>query len=420
MEQTIKYIAISDLVLWTENPRDPIDVNATDQDVVNRAILDQNAKWNLKRLAKEMGDFYDFSELPTVVYIKNKPVVYDGNRRIILAKIKHKLVSIGNYQINVPDIPAQIPCNVCAERIALQNVYRKHAESGSWDPLERDIFLHKFIGENKSHYLIFDESTNGYISSHPELNKGFVRKEVLNDKNLSDLGFSFEEDRMLSAHNKDELIILLNDILNKVSEKKISTRSNRGDILGVLDTRTKDIINKNKSARHRIIDDLGNVSSLPQHSSIIHTNRLNKRTKRVKSNNIVPFGGPLYLKSGDINNLYRDICEIYDYYEKNKIKFSNSFLSIVRMSLRLLCESASKDLGNSKIDNYISAYSKEAKSRLSQDTKTFLSNLNVSDNTLPQLLHTGAHDYSASRLYEQTIGVSILLGAILSISHGKK
>ena len=100
MEQTIKYIAISDLVLWTENPRDPIDVNATDQDVVNRAILDQNAKWNLKRLAKEMGDFYDFSELPTVVYIKNKPVVYDGNRRIILAKIKHKLVSIGNYQIN--------------------------------------------------------------------------------------------------------------------------------------------------------------------------------------------------------------------------------------------------------------------------------------------------------------------------------
>ena len=73
-----------------------------------------------------------------------------------------------------------------------------------------------------------------------------------------------------------------------------------------------------------------------------------------------------------------------------------------------------------KIDNYISAYSKEAKSSLSQDTKTFLSNLNVSDNTLPQLLHTGAHDYSASRLYEQTIGVSILLGAILSISHGKK
>lgn len=420
MEQTIKYIAISDLVLWTENPRDPIDVNATDQDVVNRAILDQNAKWNLKRLAKEMGDFYDFSELPTVVYIKNKPVVYDGNRRIILAKIKHKLVSIGNYQINVPDIPAQIPCNVCAERIALQNVYRKHAESGSWDPLERDIFLHKFIGENKSHYLIFDESTNGYISSHPELNKGFVRKEVLNDKNLSDLGFSFEEDRMLSAHSKDELIILLNDILNKVSEKKISTRSNRGDILGVLDTRTKDIINKNKSAKHRIIDDLGNASSLPQHPSIIHTNGLNKRTKRVKSNNIVLFGGPLYLKSGDINNLYRDICEIYDYYEKNKIKFSNSFLSIVRMSLRLLCESASKDLGNSKIDNYISAYSKEAKSRLSQDTKTFLSNLNVSDNTLSQLLHTGAHDYSASRLYEQTIGVSILLGAILSISHGKK
>lgn len=420
MEQTIKYIAISDLVLWTENPRDPIDINATDQEVVNRAILDQNAKWNLKRLAKEMGSFYDFSELPTVVYVKNKPVVYDGNRRIILAKIKHQLVSIGDYQIKVPDIPSQIPCNVCTERIALQNVYRKHAESGSWDPLERDIFLHNFIGEKKSHYLIFDESTNGYISSHPELNKGFVRNEVLNDKNLADLGFSFEEDCMLSAHSKDELIILLNDILNKVSEKKISTRRNRGDILGVLDTRTKDIINKNKTAKHRIIDNLDNSPLLPQHSDISHINNPSKRTKRVNSKNLLLFGGPLYLKSGDINNLYRDICEIYDYYAKNKTKFSNSFLSIIRMSLRLLCESASKDQGNSKIDNYISTYSKDAKSRLSQDTRTLLSNLNVSDKTLPQLLHTGAHDYSASRLYEQTLGVSILLGTILSISHGKK
>lgn len=420
MDQTIKYIDISELVLWTENPRDPIDANATDQDVVNRAILDKNAKWNLKKLAKEMGNFYDFSELPTVVYIDNKPVVYDGNRRIILAKIKHNLVSIGDYQINVPDIPSQIPCNVCVEKIALQNIYRKHAESGSWDPLERDIFLHRFVGENKSHYLIFDESTNGYISSHPELNKGFVRMEVLNDKNLSDLGFSFEKDRMLTAHSKDELIILLNDILNKVSEKKISTRRNRGNILGVLDIRTKNIINKNKTAKHRVIVDFGNESSLQQHYSILPTDNLNKRTKRVKSNNLPLFGGSLYLKSGDINNLYRDICEIYDYYEKNRTRFSNSFLSIVRMSLRLLCESASKDLGNTKIDNYISTYSKEAKSSLSQDTKTFLSNLNVSESTLPQLLHTGAHDYSASRLYEQTIGVSILLGAILSISHGKK
>ena len=89
------------------------------------------------------------------------------------------------------------------------------------------------------------------------------------------------------------------------------------------------------------------------------------------------------------------------------------------MSLRLLCESAAKNCGETNIDRYITKYYSQAKKTLSQDTKTFLSNLNVSDSTLSQLLNTGAHNYAASQLYEQTIGVSIILGAMLSISHGK-
>ena len=42
MDQEVKYISIQDLVLWTENPRDPIDENATDQDIVNRALIDNS------------------------------------------------------------------------------------------------------------------------------------------------------------------------------------------------------------------------------------------------------------------------------------------------------------------------------------------------------------------------------------------
>lgn len=42
MKQEIKYIPIKDLVLWTENPRDPISPNASDQDVVNRALLNND------------------------------------------------------------------------------------------------------------------------------------------------------------------------------------------------------------------------------------------------------------------------------------------------------------------------------------------------------------------------------------------
>lgn len=75
MNQEIKYIKIQDLVLWTENPRDPISPNASDQDVVNRALMNKDGSWDIEKLAKNMGEFYDFSELPTVVYEAGKPIV---------------------------------------------------------------------------------------------------------------------------------------------------------------------------------------------------------------------------------------------------------------------------------------------------------------------------------------------------------
>ena len=85
--QRVEILRLEDLVLWTENPRDPIDKDASDQDIVDRALLDKSAKWTLPKLAREMGEYYDFSELPTVVFHGDKPIVYDGNRRIILGTV---------------------------------------------------------------------------------------------------------------------------------------------------------------------------------------------------------------------------------------------------------------------------------------------------------------------------------------------
>ena len=204
MDQEVKYINIRDLVLWTENPRDPIDENAVDQDIVNRALDDKLSKWTLPKLAKEMGDYYDFSELPTVVYHDGKPVVYDGNRRIILGKIKHGLVKVNNgTNIKIPDFPEEIPCNVCKRKIALNNVYRKHSDTGSWLPLERDIFLHKFMGKEKSSFLVLDEET-GIISSNPELNQRFVKEEIFKDDILKTMGFSIKNGKLYSNHNDKE------------------------------------------------------------------------------------------------------------------------------------------------------------------------------------------------------------------------
>ncbi|MDA3823354.1 MAG: hypothetical protein PF450_12195, partial [Bacteroidales bacterium] len=246
MDQKVEYINITDLVLWTENPRDPIDEKATDQDVVDRALNDNLSKWTLPKLAKEMGSYYDFSELPTVVYHDGKPVVYDGNRRIILAKIMYGLVNVPNEKnIQLPDFPEKIPCNVCTEKIALSNVYRKHSETGSWQPLERDMFLHKFMGEEKSSFLILEENT-GLISDNPHLNQRFVKDEIFREDTLSKMGFSIKNGSLYSIHSEQDSSAVLNDISRKIAKKTITTRKNRGKALEVLDPSSQQTIDQNK------------------------------------------------------------------------------------------------------------------------------------------------------------------------------
>lgn len=305
MNQKVEYINIKNLVLWTENPRDPIDPNATDQDVVDRAFDDKLSKWTLSKLAKEMGDYYDFSELPTIVYHGKKPVVYDGNRRMILGKIKHGLVTIPEgTPIELPDIPEEIPCNVCSRKIALNNVLRKHSDSGSWLPLERDVFLHKFMGNEKSAFLVLEEDT-GIISSNPHLNKRFVKEEIFRDDILNVMGFSIKNGKLNSVHSDEEASTILSDISIKVRDNIISTRENRGKVVEVLDPISQRLIDENKNNRsHRSQVRFGPKTQPP---NLKLTRRTQKRESKL-------FGGKLYLRLGEVSNLYRDIEDLYGFY----------------------------------------------------------------------------------------------------------
>ena len=220
MEQEIKYIKVADLVLWTENPRDPISKDAKDQDVVNRALTNTDGTWDIKKLAKSMGETYDFSELPTVVYEDDKPIVYDGNRRVIIGKIIHRLVESPIIIDEVPSFPDEIPCNVCSKDTALKNVLRKHGESGSWKPLERDIFISKYNLGEKSDFLIIDECT-GIITANPILNQGFVRKEIFNPSTMTKLGLKITDGHLVSQHTKSELRKIFDDVILNNSSLKI-------------------------------------------------------------------------------------------------------------------------------------------------------------------------------------------------------
>lgn len=408
MEQEVKYINIKKLVLWTENPRDPIDENATDQDIVNRALVDSSNKWSLKKLAKEMGEYYDFSELPTVVYHGKKPIVYDGNRRIILGKIKFGLVNVSNStNIQIPDFPEEIPCNVCEKEIALKNVERKHSKSGSWSPLERDIFLHKFMKKEKSLFLVLDEST-GIISSNPHLNKRYVKDEIFKDDVLTAMGFSIESGALQSVHSDQESFSILSDISQKVKEEVITTRGEqRGKAIEVLDSTSRQIIDKNKDKKpHQT-----NISFEEPESQ-------KRLTRRTTAKNLEIFGEKLYLRAGKISDLYRDVMDLYQFYSKEKHRLSQTFPSIIRMALRLLCETAASDV-NAKIEDYVSNNYPIAKKTFGQDVKTTLASQNIKEDSIVMLLHTGAHNYEASSNLEQTIALSVAVGGMLKITHGK-
>ncbi len=412
MDQEVKYINIKDLVLWTENPRNPIDENATDQDIVDIALDDKFSKWTLAKLAKEMGDYYDFSELPTIVYHGEKPVVYDGNRRIILGKIKHRLVTAPNEtKIQIPDFPAEIPCNVCAKKFALNNVYRKHIDTGSWQPLERDIFLHKFMGQGKSMFLILDEDT-GIIKANPHLNQRFVKDEIFREDILNSMGFTIQKGRLNSVHSDQEAYSILSDISRKIEKKEITTRKNRGKVIEVLEPSSQQLIDLNKNKKSHIFKKSFSRSKAE--------NQKQRQSKRTPKKETELFGGNLYLRIGEVSNLYRDIVDLYQFYIAKKDELSQTFPALIRMSLRLLCETAAKEDSNKKLDNYLKGNFAAAKGTLDQDIKTTLSVQNVHEDTIVQLLHTGAHNYKSSNNVEQTIALSIIIGSILTITHGKE
>lgn len=410
--QQVLPIKLSDLVLWSENPRDSITVSADNQAIADLALQDTRSKWSLKKLAIQMGAEFDFSELPTVVYHDKTPIVYDGNRRVILGLLSKGLVTNNFGQvINYPFYPDEIPCNVCDQKTALEHILRKHADTGSWSPLDRDRFLNKFMGQEKSTFLLLDELT-GLISSNPLMNQGFVRDEILSPGNLEKLGFKRDGKDLLTRYDGNEAFEILSDLTKQINDEVITTRKKRGNPLDALGVDVQNKIEADKNNPYKPLSK-SPVFQVPINPSP------KKRTRRVKTEDFKIFGGNLYLKAGDVNNLYRDIQAIYEDYLLNPRKFSAGLPALIRMSLRLLVELAASNLGITKFDNYIKTYFSGAKSNLDQETATFLSNHNVKDTSLIALLQNGAHAYQSSSNKDQTIAISIIVGSMLSITHGK-
>ena len=429
MEQKIQDIPIKDLILWTENPRDPLEVGIESSDlmIIERAIKNDGKKWNLPKFIKEMGGHYDLSELPTVVKKEGKYIVFDGNRRIAIlkylqnpdwaGKIENKLFPTFTPE-KLKDL-VEIPCNICTEEIAIKNVYRKHSNSSSWKQLERDTFEHYLMGKPKSLFLIIEESTS-LISQNPTLNENIMKNNVLTEIKLNEIGFHFDENEKLCSMYKEEIASeIFSKIVDLRNEGKISSRDNNEYKKYQLkepleDTeKFKDKIKLFNKQGSQIIDlsEKVQVSSGGINKDLKKTFPKRKTAKTGMVQNMHFFAQPLSLKVGKVNNFYRDIESLYVYYEKNKTKdkLSNDFCIFFRMSLRIFVEMLFGKGWEKKVENYFDS----AKNKLSNDQKTTLSNNSVSKDRIVQLLHTGAHVYTNSTSLEQAMAMALIIGEII-------
>ena len=338
--QNIEYIAVSELKLWSENPRDPIETESSDFDIISKAILDDKKKWNLKDFTLKMGLHYDLSELPTVVVEKGKNIVYDGNRRVALLKYlqdKELYAKLGGglfpneEPIDLINL-TQIPCNVCDKETALINIERKHTNSGSWGVLERDFFLYLHRKKEKSLFIQLEEQT-GIISDNKKMNQRFVKDEMLTLKNLESIGFNFNPDNGIkSNYTKNETDLILDKIVELVDKKIVTTREYRGQL-------KEPLVNNNPKLKNTLNEFNPNKpkSRVSKEKMTITPTLKPKKTPITKPKEII-FGRTLELQNGKINDTYRAIDTIF-----KSGKNDNSILGIVGMSLRFLLDITARE-----------------------------------------------------------------------------
>lgn len=441
-KQKVKELSISRLVLWSENPRDPLPdrkIGRENDRIIRRAIEDVDKSWKLLSLLKTMGEMYDSSDLPIVVMKDGHPIVYDGNRRVILAMIKHNekylklLPSSARRKLEGFDVDKKLYCDVCTEATALKLIIRKHADSGSWKPIQQGLFRMRYMGESPSILLQINSLTDGAIEKSKMLNQRFVEEEVFTRSHLESLGISIEGDSIMSAYTKDELVSILRDIFKLIEKGDISTRKRPalGELPSSLSERSQAICSSKKDQPRVYTEKYVPIEPAPIEEGAREEKTVpKKRTPRSKMYETPLFGGSLSLKDSPVNNLYREVEALDKLITKNVGKgLTEDAYVVIRMALRLLCETAWKDLKKEGLEQYLKDYFKAAKAKLSKGEKTLLSkNLSEEDpkslETHKQLLsrlNDSAHTYDEStRNYKQTVAMSVMVGAILSCSHGKE
>ena len=349
--QSVRYLPLSELHLWTENPRDPISENMSDGEIIRRAIEDKSNNWHLDKLLSDFGSEYHQNKLPVVVIINDKYVIYDGNRRIAMLKCiqDDELFALATGQLKLAEPPDslltldELPCCICDQETALDIVEKDHRGAGKWGMLQYEWFLHYHKGQPKGTLAIVEEALPGSISA-TKLNEEYARTRLLTKANLNMIGFDLRDGHLITNHTPELARNILSDLATAREQGKTSHRHNAGDVKSALiEIDSERYSSLQKFSQDKIVYDLTERATREEKSQPTDPTPAPKRRPRLNKTTTEPlFGGKLYPKGRTSNQLYRALEDIHGFYRK-KPADREHLLPIIAMGLRLLLDITARE-----------------------------------------------------------------------------
>lgn len=439
-------IDVEKLELDLQNPRLPKHVrDQNDITQIRNYLLD---KEDVLRIARNIANNgYHRSAIAIVCKENGRTIVLDGNRRLAACQLLLK----PELATNARDKKELEELSKITNKQELKKVKitiapsRKEAEKEIWDihvsqllkpwQVLQKLRMYRNLIDSGEYDINSASSEYGVTPAQfkKELEKLFFYEQILEQIRTE----KDEEELLKSGFNKIDRLIL------STNGKKLLDYStnNKGDITFT------DRVESDKKLKQLIpyITDPQKVSAQATQEWLVEnvfskidpsfstgkksvegekkpeptTLATQRKTAREKNKAQALFGQDLVLKKGDTNNIYMDVLDLHDFYSKNTSKLSKNFPALIRMSLRLLVESATPKTKG--IADYVNTNFENAKKQLTQDQKTTLANNSINGaKSLIQLLQSGAHNYANSANFEQTVAMSIIIGAILKITHSKK
>jgi len=447
-----KIVEISNIQLDQENPRfPPVE---SQREAIQAMLRDQGNK-----IVNLASDIYRNGLNPSSKLIlfkdKGKYVDGDGNRRVTVLKIL-ETPSLSDFDPKIRrkidrilkgrgEIPSQVDCVVFESREAAKHwisINHSGPQDGkgqiSWDYEQKNRFEGNFtIGLQALDLLTYNKMISDEDKSRVKkstldrlLSYKAVKKLLVIEKssdrfsfgslnNLKKVVLALRDQKVDIVYTAEKGTAFVESVLNGYTDN-----SSPGNSDGTSDEGGETVSptypeNPGTDGFSGSQPDSGQEESSAGSEKASDKDRpVPPRTRRKQSPGLLIFGGSLALKPGHINNLYRDIEHIYKIYKNGNQTFSNDFVVIFRMSLRMLAETAGREF-NKELKDYLLDNFDQAKKSLNTDERTSLSSQSVEKGKIVQLFQTGAHDYANSRNEEQAVALSVILGAILKITHGK-